>query len=29
MWDRSGKLGVDLWRHHFKHVVSSADLQLR
>ena len=27
--DRSGKLGVGLWRHHFKHVVSSADLQLR
>ncbi|MNQ38483.1 MULTISPECIES: cysteine hydrolase family protein [unclassified Pseudomonas] len=24
--DRSGKLGTDLWRHHFKHVVSSAEI---
>jgi Isochorismatase family len=24
--DRSGKLGTDLWRHHFRHVVSSRDL---
>ncbi|MGY2399278.1 cysteine hydrolase family protein [Pseudomonas sp. SDO5271_S396] len=26
--DRSGKLGVNLWRHHFKHVVSSTELEL-
>ncbi len=26
--DRSGKLGVDLWRHHFKQVRSSAELDL-
>ena len=26
--DRSGQLGVDLWRHHFKHVLSRADLDL-
>ncbi len=24
--DRSGELGVRLWRHHFRHVVSTADL---
>ena len=24
--DRSGELGARLWRHHFKHVVSTADL---
>lgn len=24
--DRSGELGARLWRHHFKHVVSSQDL---
>lgn len=26
--DRSGQLGVDVWRHHFKHVLSRADLDL-
>ena len=26
--DRSGQLGVELWRHHFKHVLSRADLGL-
>ncbi|WP_332699514.1 cysteine hydrolase family protein [Bosea sp. (in: a-proteobacteria)] len=26
--DRSGELGVRLWRHHFKHVVSTRELQL-
>ena len=26
--DRSGQLGVDLWRHHFKHVLRRADLGL-
>ena len=26
--DRSGQLGVDLWRHHFKHVLCRADLGL-
>ena len=25
--DRSGALGVRLWRHHFRHVISAADLQ--
>lgn len=24
--DRSGQLGIDLWRHHFKHLVHSRDL---
>ncbi|MFK0297594.1 cysteine hydrolase family protein [Brevundimonas sp. NPDC090276] len=24
--DRSGELGARLWRHHFKHVISSRDL---
>jgi len=24
--DRSGKLGVDLWRHHFRHVISSTEV---
>jgi Amidases related to nicotinamidase len=24
--DRSGRLGVDLWRHHFGQVVSSAEI---
>ncbi len=26
--DRSGQLGVDLWRHHFKHVLNSTELSL-
>jgi nicotinamidase-related amidase len=24
--DRSGKLGADLWRHHFKHIVTRAEI---
>jgi nicotinamidase-related amidase len=24
--DRSGKLGADLWRHHFKHVITHAEI---
>lgn len=24
--DRSGQLGIDLWRHHFKHLIHSTDL---
>lgn len=24
--DRSGELGIRLWRHHFKHTVSTQDL---
>ncbi|MBP5099611.1 cysteine hydrolase family protein [Pseudomonas protegens] len=24
--DRSGGLGIDLWRHHFKHLIHSTDL---
>lgn len=26
--DRSGQLGIDLWRHHFKHCVRSSELKL-